>query len=528
MAFQIQNIHYYALKIISLIRCKFYIIVCTFTFCIISNQPYAQFVDPKVGKDFFNNKNYIAAISVYERLLLKDKGNPEYNHYLGICYLNSNINKRLAIPYLEKAIRDPKAKPDVLFDLALAYHYSDDFAKALDLYSKYKLNGKGPKQDLVDRKIEMCENGKLLSKASEFVSFENLGPSINSKFPDYYPFVAKDESYIVFTSRRGGVLEFDGFYQSDIYISENTTGTFGSSKNGGATINSDFDDQAVGLSNDADKLFIYLDNIKEYGDIYTADRDGKRFGKMVKLGENVNSNDFETSASISADGNTLFFTSIRPEGQGALDLYMSRKLPMGDWGLPQNLGSQVNTKYNEDFPTLSEDGQTLYFCSEGHNSIGGYDIFTSQWESESNSWSKPKNIGYPVNNGMDNRTISFSESGKTAYISALRKEGLGDLDIYRVKFPVNIIIQLQLPTKDPDNPIIKDAYVQLNNPLLKRSYTFKANKNTGFYTIILNRRGTFTLKIEAEGYELHTEELDLRHTKDNDINFKFVNLIPNN
>ena len=282
------------------------------------------------------------------------------------------------------------------------------------------------------------------------------------------------------------------------------------------------------MSNDADKLFIYLDNIKEYGDIYTADRDGKRFGKMVKLGENVNSNDFETSASISADGNTLFFTSIRPEGQGALDLYMSRKLPMGDWGLPQNLGSQVNTKYNEDFPTLSEDGQTLYFCSEGHNSIGGYDIFTSQWESESNSWSKPKNIGYPVNNGMDNRTISFSESGKTAYISALRKEGLGDLDIYRVKFPVNIIIQLQLPTKDPDNPIIKDAYVQLNNPLLKRSYTFKANKNTGFYTIILNRRGTFTLKIEAEGYELHTEELDLRHTKDNDINFKFVNLIPNN
>ena len=126
---------------------------------------------------------------------------------------------------------------------------------------------------------------------------------------------------------------------------------------------------------------------------------------------------------------------------------------------------------------------------------------------------------------MDNRTISFLESGKTAYVSALREDGLGDLDIYRVKFPVNIIIQLQLPTKDPDNPIIKDAYVQLNNPLLKRSYTFKANKNTGFYTIILNRQGTYTLMIDAEGYEPYTEELDLKGSKDKDINFKFVKLL---
>jgi len=499
--------------------------ICALILLFTGNQTFAQSMDPKKAKEYFNKENYSAAIAIYNRMLLKDKENPEYNRYIGLCYLNSNIDKSLAVPFIERAIANSNTNPDIYFDLAMAYHVTDKFDKAIEIYNMYKKTNSGSKQKEVGRKIEMCKNGILLSKNSEYVTFENLGSKINSKYPDYYPFVAKDESYIVYTSRRGGILEFDGFYQSDIYISENVNNEFGSSKNAGPSVNSDFDDQAVGLSNDANKLFIYLDNIKEYGDIYTSDRDGRRFSKMVKLGENVNSNDFETSASISADGNTLFFTSIRPEGRGGLDLYMSRKLPMGDWGLPQNLGKQINTKYNEDFPTLSEDGQTLYFCSEGHNSMGGYDIFTSQWEPETNSWSKPINIGYPVNNGMDNRTISFSESGKTAYISALRKEGKGDLDIYRVKFPINIIIQLHLPSNDPNNPLIKDAYVQLNNPILEQSFSFAANQNTGYYTIILNRQGSYTLMIEAEGYETYTEELDLRNSKDEDINYKFVKLI---
>jgi len=221
----------------------------------------------------------------------------------------------------------------------------------------------------------------------------------------------------------------------------------------------------------------------------------------------------------------LYFSSYGVKNITGKDIYRAQQLANGEWSEPEKLGPSINTNYDESYPYVTPDGKTLYFSSKGHNSMGGYDIFTSQWEPETNSWSKPINIGYPVNNGMDNRTISFSESGKTAYISALRKEGKGDLDIYRVKFPINIIIQLHLPSNDPNNPLIKDAYVQLNNPILEQSFSFAANQNTGYYTIILNRQGSYTLMIEAEGYETYTEELDLRNSKDEDINYKFVKLI---
>ncbi|MBL4755278.1 MAG: PD40 domain-containing protein [Flavobacteriales bacterium] len=487
-----------------------------------------QFTDPRTAKEHFNHGNYSRAISVYKKLLQKDRNNALYNHNLGLCYLRTNIDRKLAIPYLEKCTQLPKVDPEVYFDLGLAYHYALKFKEAIAAYNQYKESDGTKRQDLVDRKIEMCKNGKWFVRNKVPIIFEHLGPEINTKYPDYYPFVAKDESFIVFTSRRAGVLEFDGFYQSDIYLSTYGQTGYLKSGRGNANINSEFDDQAVGLSDNADRLFVYVDNIKEVGDIYVAKKDGKRIGKIAKLGSNVNGPKLETSCSVSADGNTLFFTSGRDGGEGGLDIYMSRRLPDGAWGLPQNLGSQINSKYNEDFPTLSADGQTLYFCSEGHNSMGGYDIFTSEWEAESNSWSMPENMGYPINDAMDNRTISFLEDGKTAYISALRPEGLGDLDIYRVRFPYQVLILLQLPTSDPDNPVIKDAYVQVDNSGLETPLIFTANQSTGYYTLVVNHPGVYNLKIEADGFQLYEETIDLDGpAEEGSISYKFVTLKPN-
>ncbi|MBL4578381.1 MAG: PD40 domain-containing protein [Flavobacteriales bacterium] len=497
------------------------------TFLIVPDS-WGQFLDPREAKQFFDKGNYKSAIGVYKKLLQKDRSNAEYNHKLALCFLRTNIDRTLAISYLEKCLKQPKIDPEVYFDLGMAFQYALKFKNAIESYENYRKSGATKRLDQVDRKIEMCNNGKWLVRNKQTIVFEHLGPTINSKYPDYYPFVAKDESFIVFTSRRGGVLEFDGFYQSDIYLATYGETAFLKAGRGNANINSEFDDQTVGLSDNADKLFVYFDNIKEVGDIHVANKEGKRISKMVKLGVNVNSDALETSCSISADGNTLFFTSSRSGGEGGLDIYMSRRLPDETWGLPQNLGSQINSKYNEDFPTLSADGQTLYFCSEGHNSMGGYDIFTSEWEDQSNSWSKPKNIGYPINDAMDNRTISFLEDGKTAYISALREEGMGDLDIYRVLFPSQVLIRLQLPTSDPENPFITDAYVQVDNPAMEMPMSFAANQTTGFYTLIIDNRRVYTLMIEADGYELHEEQIDLRgEAEEGSVTFKFINLKPN-
>ena len=499
----------------------------------ISNIINAQYFDPREAKEHFNNGNYSAAIRVYENLLKKKPGDAEYNHNIGICYLRSNIDKSKAIPYLEKVTKLLKFDDEALYDLAMAYQYNYRFDDAIKMYNKYKAAASGKNLDKVGRQIETCNSAKELVKHPLNVTFENLGAKINSRYPDYYPFVAKDESYIVYTTRRGGVMEFDGFYSSDVWVSDNVSGEFSKAKNAGYFVNTDFDEQAVGLSDDARTLFIYLDHIKEFGDIYTSVRTRKMFEKIEKMGENVNSNSLETSASISADGSTLFFASAKAGGHGGRDLYMTRKLPDGEWAFPQNLGTKINTKYNEDFPTLSADGKTLYFCSEGHASMGGYDIFISTWDSETNTWSAPKNIGYPLNTPEDNRTISFSEDGTHAYVSALRKDGFGDLDIYRVVFNsviednFTVLIRLQIPSGDTLNPYILDALVSVKNIQTNEAGDYTANPKNGFYTIAVMKPGKYALSIDAEGYKSYNEELIL--TEEDvfpPVMLKIIKLIP--
>lgn len=465
------------------------------------------FTDPRIAKDFFKHRNYKAAIREFEKLTKQEPDEPEHYHHLGVCYLRTYIDKTKAIFPLERAIKFAKAEPEAFFDLGYAYQLNYKFDDAIKMYKKYKpLESDINKAAKADRQIETCLTAKELMKHPVDVKFQNLGKEINSEYPDYYPFAAKDESYIVFTSRRkgniGGEEEFDGLFPSDIWITEKSGNTLGKAKNAGTIINTSYDEEAVGLSDDAKTMFIYLDQIDKFGDIYFAERKSKAFQKTVKLGTNVNSSSLETSASISANGYTLFFASAMAGGQGGLDLYMCKKLPDGEWALPQNLGPQINTKYNEDFPTLSSDGHTLYFCSEGHSSMGGFDIFVSVWEDEDNFWIPPQNIGYPLNTPDDERVISFSENKSTAYVSAFRKEGFGDLDIYKVTLNnANVLLAYLFKLTDKyESFLTLEAKVLILDETMDLIGTYQPNPNTGVYTAIL-QPGKYTLSIETSRYQ---------------------------
>ena len=496
----------------------------------------AQFVDPREAKEYFKHRNYAAAIKIYNKLLKKEPNNADYNYEAGVCYLRSNMDKSKALPYLEKAVKLPKVDPDATFDLGLAYTYKLQFDKALKVFEKYKQMGSGSHQDIVDKRIASCKTAKQLMRNPVDVSFENVGPKINTPYPDYYPFVAKDESFMVFTSRRagntGGNLEFDGFFSSDIWIShKDQTGKFGKARNAGYLVNSEYDEQAVGLSDDANTMFVYIDKIKEFGDIYQTNKGKRSFMKVEKMGEYVNSSSLETAASISADGNTMFYASDKkdPAAKGNLDMYMTRKLPTGEWGLSQNI-SQLNSDGNEDFPTLSADGQTLYFCSDGLPGMGGYDIFRSSWDVENNTWSKPENLGYPLNTPLDERVISFSEDGIHAYMSALRKEGVGDLDIYRVTYKDKLpqaILLLKLPSGKAEDPYLTDVFLTVNDLNGNQLGDYQPNLRSGTFTIIL-APGTYNLNIEAEGYQLYDKNLVItpEDVKTGMIN-KEITLTPN-
>ena len=235
----------------------------------------------------------------------------------------------------------------------------------------------------------------------------------------------------------------DGYNTSDVYMSMVKKGKFAKAKNV-SMINTESDEEVAGISPDGSTLLVFVDDLYTYGNIYLSSKKGKAFQKLTSVGENINlGSSMETAASLSPDGDLLYFASDRKGGFGGTDLYISKILPDGDWGIPVNLGASVNTKYNEDFPNISADGKTLYFSSEGHTGIGGFDVFISDWNTDSNAWQSPVNIGYPVNTTEDNMNISLSATwdpetesmrNRYAYISAYRKEGFGDLDIYRVTF----------------------------------------------------------------------------------------------
>lgn len=394
----------------------------------------------KQVKEYIKEGNYTDALPLLLNAYRNHQDDLDIAHDIAICYLNTTIDRKAALPYIEKVyeIEGGNSNADVTYEygLALTYHLKYQEAKKAFLeYKSQENNGKYSKD--IERNIKNCDEAQVLIKKPLNVSFINLGNKVNSEFPDYYPFVSKNDSILYFTSRRrgnlGGAKEFDGYYPADIYYCILNT-PYSKAKNVGKMLNSIGDDQVVGLSNDGKNLFVYFDIIDHYGDIYLAENRSGNFSRNFKLNETINSRSLETSASISADGNTLFFTSDRPGGFGGLDLYMSRKLPDGNWGTPQNLGADINTAYNEDFPQLSNDGNTLYFCSNGLTGMGGYDIFHATWNSETNDWSKPENFGYPINTPGDNMTISFSINESYAYVSQVREGGFGDLDVYKVEF----------------------------------------------------------------------------------------------
>ncbi|MCG3166905.1 MAG: hypothetical protein POELPBGB_02688 [Bacteroidia bacterium] len=392
------------------------------------------------GLEHYWNGNFRAALDEFLLLLADDPQNVDYNFYVGCCYLETNIDKTKAISYLEFVTQQPKFDKEALYQLGRAYHFAHRFDEAIITYNKYKDILRGANDNIIagDRMIEMCFNAKELVKYPLDVTFENLGSRINTPYPEYNPFIPEDESFLVFTSKRpdclGIQIDYDGYKTSDIYRANERRGKFGEARNIGSSVNTEWYEEVVGVSADGEEMLVYIDNFDGYDDVYASLRKGRYYEEYKSLGPNVNSEGIETSAGMSTDGTKLFFSREDKTSKGGTDIYMSRRLPNGSWGEPVNLGDVINTKYNETFPHLAADGKTLYFASEGHVSMGGFDIFTSVWDELTQTWSTPKNLGYPINTVDEDYNISMSTTGRYGYTSQFRPEGFGERDIYRVTF----------------------------------------------------------------------------------------------
>ena len=415
---------------------RLYFTIIVFLFSLVCNNLIAQPAEKLSAKDYLAEQDYNQALEEYLKLYKSKKSDLEINFQIGFCYLAINDDKSKALPYLDFVYSKGGYKDELLLYLGIANMHSYNFDEAIKYFNDYKAKIK--KSDDIDHYIQNCESAKILVKKPVNVTFENLGKEINSKYPDYYPFVTEDQSTLYYTTRREGksqkIKSWQGYYTSDIYFSKVVAGQWTKSKTMGPMINSAQDEQCVYVTPDGKRMIIYMDNETASGDLFMTTMKNKAFPRAVGFLEPINTVDLELEGCITEDGTMLIVASDREAGLGEADLYVFKKLPVGEWGNPVNLGTNVNTKYKESFPVYDEKNKILYFASEGHSSMGGSDIFTSKFDEGTQTFGPAVNMGYPINTPEENLEFTLAANKRDGYTAAVRKEGYGDLDIYKVIF----------------------------------------------------------------------------------------------
>lgn len=486
---------------------------------------------------FYGEKNYLRALPYYHDLTKLDSLNPYYHYRLGICYLYKNDEREKSVKELEKAkMMDPQLDR-IDFYLGRAYHQNYRFDDAIRSFEN-SLNDPDNDADEtqeVRKYISYCENAKKIITDTAEVEIKNIGSDVNSEAGEYVPVITIDESTLIYTYRgsrsTGGLQDgkfrpdTSGEYYEDIMMSQRV-GEHWLSPEAIATLNTNMHDASIALSNDGQILFIFKSTTKDGGDIFQSTLTGSEWSAPDRLGPNINTKYWEGSCSLSGDGHLLYFASDRPGGLGGRDIYVSRKQSDGTWGPAQNLGPSVNTPFNDDAPHIHPDGIHLFFSSEGHSSMGGYDLFYTKLKA--GVWGDPINLGFPINTPADERYYVLSADGGTAYYSSDNKGGFGQQDIYTVT-----------PGFQGDPPILAlvvgfvtlngkpvDSKISVSDSLTGNQYgEYHSNGSSGKYLIALKPGNVYRVAIEVEGQEsmyeyVNVKDIDTYVQVDKDYNFE--------
>lgn len=509
----------------------------------------------KMGDEQFELGDYAyrTALPYYLKAQAFNPNNDMLNFRLGVCFTYS-FEKAKCLPYLEKAYQlNPNIDKKVRFYLGYGYHLNTQWDKAIAEYEAYKKTV-SPKDDaemkLVNKRIYECQSGKELMKTPIRVFIDNVGTSINSPDNDYTPVISADESVMMFTSRRAGTTGGNidpGLNEpfEDVWVSYRSGKSWTKAVNLGQPINTDEHDAVVCLSPDGQKL-ISFNGKKSGGDLFISTLEGNKWSEPDNMGKAINTKGHEPSATFSFDGKTIYFVSDREGGFGGHDIYMSKVNDKGKWESATNVGTVLNTEYDEEAVFMLPDGKTMYFSSKGHNSSGGYDIFKTTLTN--GVWSKPENLGYPVNSPDNDVFFQLAANGVHAYYSTANNGGYGGQDIYRItllgpeKQPVllnedNLLASVAAPVSDfkaekivvagPKMTVLKgivrddktkaplEGTIELiDNTLNEVIATFKSNSTTGKYLVSLPSGKNYGIAVKREGYLFHSENFDLPASAD--------------
>jgi len=493
-------------------------------FFIISLAIAQETQDPKVifldAEYFMLYEEYVDALPGYLQLYEIAPENANINYRIGICYLNIPGQKARSVVFLEFASKntslsyregnfnEDRAPVDAYYYLGNAYLIQQEFTKASRAYTKY-LEFLDPADTInvnfVEKQIEACKTAEELMKNPVPYDRTLLGENVNDDNPNFNPIISGDKNTLVFMS---GLA----FYNAIFYATRDGE-DWGPPVNLTPQVQSDGDLYTAALSFTGNQLLL-AKNDNFNSDIYSSKLEDGTWTTAEKLNKNINTKYWESHASISPDGKILYFTSNRKEGHGGLDIYKSEwNEAIGDWGPAVNLGPTVNTQFNEDTPYLTEDGKTLYFSSQGHKNMGGFDIFYSTLD-EDNQWSAPANLGFPLNTPDDNLHFVPVNNGINGLFTMYDPEGgVGEEDIYWIiiysdKNPREVDVNGVVTLLDKPEDYDKDLKISVIDKAEKQTVSvLTADPKDGIFSYKTKDPGEYQLLFEGEGYQSTAKEI---------------------
>src|SRR5665213_211953 len=474
----------------------------------------------------YNGGDYVKAVNLFKEVLANRPNDAAIIFHIGKCYFSMDEADKAQAQFEQAKSIDANATLTLRYMLGRCYQLKGQLDSAMTEYSAARTAYVGNAITLkdIDYYFAQCQTAKALMATPKPVKVTNLGATVNSPYDDKRPSLTADMKTMILTSRRPDGKnssvdnEGDGGYFEDIYQSDwdSVKGAWTDAELVKGAVNTEGHDAACSISPDGRQMFLYVNNATDggAGDICVSKKSSSgKWGTPKNMGKGINTSYFEDGAVLSPDGNTLYFMSERGQdlpwkgqkGYGHSDIWMAKKIDKTTWGEPTNLGATINTEYDEGGIYPAPDGKTLYFCSNGHNSMGGYDIFMTRFEN--NAWTEPVNVGYPINTIYNERMFILSPDGKTAYIDSDRNGGLGGRDIWQV----DMTELMPKPHTGPYMSLLTGSIFNIDgNAVVADLKFFDANgtqvgavssSTSGNYQIQLEGDKTYVIKIEMPGYK---------------------------